>query len=84
MNKRKLISSALALICAVVMGACGKQTASPDEQGDNQSGGTTEAIAFLNKALDKYESQSGLEMRIHSKSVYPEDTTGTKTSEMVE
>ena len=44
MNKRKLISSALALICAIVMGACGKQTASPDEQGDNQSGGTTEAM----------------------------------------
>ncbi len=84
MNKRKLISSALALICAVVMGACGKQTASPDEQGDNQSGGTTEAIAFLNKALDKYESQPGLEMQIHSKSVFPEDPSGTKTSEMID
>ncbi|NBJ64036.1 hypothetical protein D5266_02405 [bacterium c-19] len=82
MNKRKLISSALALICAVVMGACGKQTASPDEQGDNQSGGTTEAIAFLNKALDKYESQPGLEMRIHLKSVYPEDPSGIPEAEM--
>ncbi len=82
MNKRKLISSALALICAIVMGACGKQTASPDEQGDNQSGGTTEAMEFLNKALDKYESQPGLEMRIHSKSVYPEDPSGIPEAEM--
>ncbi len=84
MNKRKLISSALALICAIVMGACGKQAASPEEQGDNQGGGTTEAIAILNKALDKYESQSGLEMQIHSKSVYPKDPSGTESTEMTE
>lgn len=44
MNKRKLISSELALVSVVVIGGCDRQTVTLDEQGDNQSSRMTAVI----------------------------------------